>query len=74
MHILMTGAAGMIGRKLTARLVKDGKLNGKPIDRLTLIDVVPPEKPQGFQAPSKPPPATSQRRAPLPRRSMASLT
>jgi len=44
MHILMTGAAGMIGRKLTARLVKDGKLNGKPIDRLTLIDVVPPEK------------------------------
>ena len=48
MHILMTGAAGMIGRKLTARLVKDGKLNGKPIDRLTLIDVVPPERPQGF--------------------------
>ena len=48
MHILMTGAAGMIGRKLTARLVKDGKLNGRTIDRLTLIDVVPPEKPQGF--------------------------
>ena len=48
MHILMTGAAGMIGRKLTARLVKDGKLNGKTIDRLTLTDVVPPEKPQGF--------------------------
>jgi nucleoside-diphosphate-sugar epimerase len=44
----MTGAAGMIGRKLTARLVKDGKLNGRTIDRLTLIDVVPPEKPQGF--------------------------
>src|SRR6187455_1912386 len=49
MHILMTGAAGMIGRKLTARLVKDGKLNGKQIDRLTLTDVVPPEKPQGFK-------------------------
>src|SRR5262245_62180982 len=48
MHILMTGAAGMIGRKLTARLVKDGKLHGKPIDRWTLIDVVPPEEPQGF--------------------------
>ena len=28
MHILITGAAGMIGRKLTARLVKDGALNG----------------------------------------------
>ena len=48
MHILMTGAAGMIGRKLTARLVKDGSLNGQKIDRLTLIDVVAPEKPAGF--------------------------
>src|SRR5512141_822241 len=48
MHILMTGAAGMIGRKLTARLVKDGKLNGQAIDRLTLIDVVAPEKPAAF--------------------------
>jgi nucleoside-diphosphate-sugar epimerase len=26
MHILCTGAAGMIGRKLTARIVKDGAL------------------------------------------------
>jgi D-erythronate 2-dehydrogenase len=48
MHILITGAAGMIGRKLSARLVKDGQLNGKTIDRLTLIDVVAPEKPAGF--------------------------
>jgi D-erythronate 2-dehydrogenase len=48
MHILITGAAGMIGRKLTARLVKDGGLNGKSIDRLTLVDVVTPEKPAGF--------------------------
>jgi len=48
MHILMTGAAGMIGRKLTARLVKDGSLNGQTVDRLTLIDVVAPEKPAGF--------------------------
>ncbi len=48
MHILITGAAGMIGRKLTARLVKDGQLNGKEIDRLTLIDVVAPEKSAGF--------------------------
>ena len=29
MHILITGAAGMIGRKLAARLVKDGQLNGQ---------------------------------------------
>ena len=48
MHILITGAAGMIGRKLTERLVKDGSLNGKAIDKLTLIDVVEPQAPQGF--------------------------
>ncbi|MGB7618932.1 MAG: D-erythronate dehydrogenase [Pseudolabrys sp.] len=48
MHILVTGAAGMIGRKLAARLVKDGQLNGQKIDRLTLIDVAAPEKPAGF--------------------------
>jgi D-erythronate 2-dehydrogenase len=48
MHILITGAAGMIGRKLTERLVKDDSLNGKPIDRLTLIDVVAPKKPAGY--------------------------
>jgi D-erythronate 2-dehydrogenase len=48
MHILISGAAGMIGRKLTARLVKDGRLNGQTIDRLTLIDVVAPEKPARF--------------------------
>ena len=48
MHILMTGAAGMIGRKLAARLVQNGGLNEQPIDRLTLIDIVPPERPAGF--------------------------
>jgi D-erythronate 2-dehydrogenase len=48
MHILITGAAGMIGRKLVARLVATGALNGKPIDKLTLIDVGAPQKPRGF--------------------------
>jgi nucleoside-diphosphate-sugar epimerase len=48
MHILITGAAGMIGRKLVARLVNDGALNGKTIDRLTLIDVVAPQQPEKF--------------------------
>lgn len=48
MHILITGAAGMIGRKLTARLVKDGGLNGTRIDKFTLTDVVAAEKPVGF--------------------------
>jgi nucleoside-diphosphate-sugar epimerase len=40
MHIFITGAAGMIGRKLTERLVKDGALNGRPIERLSLHDIV----------------------------------
>jgi D-erythronate 2-dehydrogenase len=48
MHILVTGAAGMIGRKLTERLATEGALNGKPIDRLTLLDVVPPPRPAHF--------------------------
>ena len=48
MHTLIIGAGGMIGRKLTDRLVRDGGLNGRPIDRLTLADVVHPEKPTGF--------------------------
>jgi nucleoside-diphosphate-sugar epimerase len=48
MHILITGAAGMIGRKLTERLTRDGGLNGEPIEALTLLDVVAPGKPAGF--------------------------
>jgi D-erythronate 2-dehydrogenase len=48
MHILITGAAGMIGRKLTARLVDAGEFNGEPIETLTLIDVAAPEKPARF--------------------------
>ena len=48
MHILILGAAGMVGRKLLDRLVRDGGLNGKPIDRLALADVVSPQKPSGF--------------------------
>src|SRR5258708_27029060 len=47
MHILITGAAGMIGRKLTARLVRDGALNGHAIDRMTLTDIAAPEAPAG---------------------------
>ena len=41
MHVLITGAAGMIGRKLTERLVKDGALHGRAIEQLTLTDVFP---------------------------------
>jgi D-erythronate 2-dehydrogenase len=45
MHILITGAGGMIGRKLVERLVREGKAAGKSIKRLTLHDIAAPEKP-----------------------------
>lgn len=40
MHVLITGAAGMLGRKLTRRLVHVGTLRGSPIDRIDLVDIV----------------------------------
>lgn len=48
MHILIIGAAGMVGRKLTHRLVTEGHLGDQPITALTLADVIVPEKPAGF--------------------------
>src|SRR5215467_11767023 len=51
MHILITGAAGMIGRKLTARLAADGAVSGHAIDRMTLTDIAAPEAPAGAPFP-----------------------
>lgn len=48
MHILITGAAGMIGRKLTDRLVIDRSLGDHIIEKLTLVDIVQPARPAGF--------------------------
>jgi D-erythronate 2-dehydrogenase len=48
MHIAIIGAAGMVGRKLVARLVADGGLGGLPLTQLSLLDVVAPEAPAGF--------------------------
>lgn len=48
MHILIIGAAGMVGRKLADRLARDGTLGGKAIDAMTLVDVVTPDAPAGF--------------------------
>jgi len=45
MHVAVTGAAGMIGRKLVARLVEDGRLGDAELERLTLMDVVAPDPP-----------------------------
>jgi D-erythronate 2-dehydrogenase len=45
MHILIFGAAGMVGRKLTERLAKDGGLGEREIAKATLHDVVEPQAP-----------------------------
>jgi len=48
MHILIIGAAGMVGRKLTRRLVADGRIGEAHLSRLTLADVLEPDVPDGF--------------------------
>ncbi|GAB0116567.1 D-erythronate dehydrogenase [Acidisoma sp. 7E03] len=48
MHVMILGGAGMVGRKLAERIGRDGALAGKPVDHLSLIDVVTPMTPHGF--------------------------
>jgi D-erythronate 2-dehydrogenase len=45
LHVLVLGAAGMVGRKLCERLLRDGRLGKAEISRLTMHDVVAPSKP-----------------------------
>jgi nucleoside-diphosphate-sugar epimerase len=45
LHILVLGAAGMVGRKLTDQLLRDGRLGSREITRMTLQDVVAPAAP-----------------------------
>lgn len=52
MHILVLGAAGMVGRKLVERLSRDGRLGNRDITRMTLQDVVPPQSPAGSTIPT----------------------
>ena len=51
MHILVLGAAGMVGRKLVERLVRDGRLGNAEISKLTLQDVVAPTRPEKAACP-----------------------
>ncbi|MDT8345086.1 MAG: SDR family oxidoreductase [Thermohalobaculum sp.] len=51
MHVLIIGAAGMVGRKLAARLAAEGGVGERALARLTLADVVAPTPPAGFQGP-----------------------
>ena len=48
MHVMILGAAGMIGRKLAERIATEGTLAGTPVQHLTLVDVIMPQTPHGF--------------------------
>lgn len=48
MHVMVIGAAGMLGRKLIDRIVADVGVLGGDVSRLTLVDVIEPDKPRGF--------------------------
>ena len=45
MQVLVTGAAGMIGRKLAQQLAGKGSIGGRTITRLRLQDIVEPATP-----------------------------
>ena len=51
MHILVLGAAGMVGRKLVDRLVTDGRLGNNDITQMTLHDVVAAKQPEKARFP-----------------------
>ena len=45
MQVLVTGAAGMVGRKLVQRLASQGSIGNRAITRLTLHDIIEPPVP-----------------------------
>lgn len=45
MKLLITGAAGMIGAKLSQRIAAEGSVHGQPVESITLFDVVPTTAP-----------------------------
>ena len=50
MHILIIGAAGMIGSRLAAQLAGAGTMGDQPVTRMTLVDMVQPAVPAGAVA------------------------
>ncbi|MEC8594693.1 MAG: D-erythronate dehydrogenase [SAR324 cluster bacterium] len=43
MHVLITGGAGMLGRKLAQRLIQDQRIGEQEITKLTLADITTPK-------------------------------
>lgn len=48
MHVLVIGAAGMVGRKLLDRIAAEEGILGGGIDTLTLVDVIEPVAPRAL--------------------------
>src|SRR5260221_3345696 len=48
MQIMMLGAAGMVGRKLTQHLASAGHSGGEDRTALSLVDTIEPERPAHF--------------------------
>lgn len=45
-HILITGAAGFLGRRLLSELIARGQLGGEKISSITVADIHPPQIPE----------------------------
>ncbi|QRM57765.1 D-erythronate dehydrogenase [Sinorhizobium sp. BG8] len=50
MHILVVGAAGMLGRKLVERIAADRLSLGAETDKVTLVDVIAPAAPASLSS------------------------
>ncbi|MGR3662294.1 MAG: D-erythronate dehydrogenase [Paracoccaceae bacterium] len=48
MHVMIIGAAGMIGRKLANKIAETSGLGGEQVQHLSLVDVFEPSAPDGF--------------------------
>ncbi|MEB3045969.1 D-erythronate dehydrogenase [Rhizobium mulingense] len=46
MHVMILGAAGMVGRKLVEKIAREPLAFGRPVTRLTLVDAFQPSVPE----------------------------
>ncbi|NKF31529.1 NAD-dependent epimerase/dehydratase family protein, partial [Pseudomonas sp. BGM005] len=46
MHVMILGAAGMVGRKLVEKIAREPLAFGRPVTRLTLADAFQPPVPE----------------------------
>ncbi|KGA01129.1 NAD-dependent epimerase [Cobetia amphilecti] len=50
MHVMITGAAGFLGQRLTEALIDKGSLKGQPLSRVTLLDQIEAPRPEAASA------------------------